>query len=127
MPWLAVPFNLNLYRRLAHLFNIDHIPALIPLNCNGKNVEDDAVTLVEDYGADAFPFTRERIDELRAMDERKRRGGRIEELLAHPERDYIISRDGKKVQALQLLLRHFILTCIMTLHLFVTIIFGRME
>lgn len=97
MPWLAVPFSLNLYRRLAHLFNIDHIPALIPLNCNGKNVEDDAVTLVEDYGADAFPFTRERRDELRAMDERKRRGGRIEELLAHPERDYIISRDGKKI------------------------------
>lgn len=96
MPWLAVPFNLNLYARLTRLFNIKHIPALIPLSSNGNFIEDDAVSLVEDYGADAFPFTRERRDELRAMDERKRRGGRIEELLANPGRDYIISGDGRK-------------------------------
>ncbi|XP_021731531.1 probable nucleoredoxin 3 [Chenopodium quinoa] len=97
MPWLAVPFNLNLCTRLTRLFNINLIPALIPLNVNGNIVEDNVVSLVEDYGADAFPFTRERKDELRAMDERKRRGGRIEELLAHAGRDYLISRNGEKI------------------------------
>lgn len=53
--------------------------------------------MVEDYGADAFPFTTKRIGELKAMDERKRRGGVIEDLLAHSGRDYVISRDGRKV------------------------------
>lgn len=98
MPWLAFPFNLNLYTRLTRLYNIKHIPALISLSSNGNIVEDDAVSLVEDYGVDAFPFTRERRDELRAMDERKRRGGKIQELLAHEGRDFIISRDGRKVK-----------------------------
>ncbi|KAL2896699.1 putative nucleoredoxin 3 [Bienertia sinuspersici] len=103
MPWLAVPFNLNLYRRLTSLYNINHIPALIPLSNNGNIVEDDAVTLVEDYGVDAFPFTKERRDELRAIDERKRHGGKIQELLAHAKRDYIISKDGRKILVSELI------------------------
>ena len=97
MPWLAIPFDLNVYRRLTRRYNVNHIPALIPLGLDGKSVEENAVSMVEDYGVNAFPFTRERRDELKAMDERKRQGGKIEELLTHEARDYLISRDGRKV------------------------------
>lgn len=103
MPWLAIPFDLDVYRRLTRRFNVNHIPALIPLGLDGKSVEEDAVSLVEDYGVDAFPFTWERRDELRAMDERKRQGEKIEELLAHEERDHLVTRDGRKIPVFQLI------------------------
>lgn len=102
MPWLAIPFDLNTYRQLTSRFNVNHIPALIPLGLDGKSVEENAVNMVEDYGADAFPFTKERRDELKAMDERKRQGGKMEELLTNEVRDYLISRDGRTILASQL-------------------------
>ncbi|KAK9683949.1 hypothetical protein RND81_10G177200 [Saponaria officinalis] len=104
MPWLTVPYDLNIYRQLAEQFNVKQIPALIPLSLdgNGKSSEDDCVSLVEDYGSDAYPFTKGRRDELKALDERQRRGGEIEELLAHKGRNYLISRDGKKIRVSEL-------------------------
>ncbi|KAL9226928.1 hypothetical protein vseg_002685 [Gypsophila vaccaria] len=97
MPWLAVPYDMITYRRLARHFNVKHIPALVPLSSDEKSSEDDAVSLVEEYGADAYPLTRHKRGELRALDERKRQGGEIEELLGHEERNYLISRDRKKI------------------------------
>ncbi|GFZ15526.1 protein kinase C-like zinc finger protein [Actinidia rufa] len=51
------------------------------MGLDGKFVGEDGVALIEEYGADAFPFTRERREELKSMDDAKRRGGRLEELL----------------------------------------------
>ncbi|RVW17362.1 putative nucleoredoxin 3 [Vitis vinifera] len=31
MPWLAVPFNVDLHRRLSDHYHVDHIPSFIPL------------------------------------------------------------------------------------------------
>lgn len=103
MPWLAIPFNLDICKRLTRRFNVNHLPALIPLGLDGKCVEEDAVSLVEDYDADAFPFNMEKRDKLRVIDERKRRGGKIEDLLTHEGRDYIVSRDGIKIPVSQLI------------------------
>ncbi|GMH10740.1 hypothetical protein Nepgr_012581 [Nepenthes gracilis] len=102
MPWLAVPFNLNLHRRLSHHFNVHHIPSLIPLCSDGKS-EENAVDLIEEYGADAFPFTRKRREELKAIDEAKRQGGKLEELLACEGRNYAISKDGRKIPVSELI------------------------
>lgn len=100
MPWLAVPFNVDIRRRLRATFKIDRIPSLTPFAPNGMLIEEDAVKLVEDYGIDAFPFDAKRREQLRAIDEAKRQGGKIEELLGCKERDYAISKDGKKVRQL---------------------------
>lgn len=97
MPWLAVPFNVSIRRRLCELYHANCIPSLIPLNLNGGSIEEDAVALIEDYGMDAFPFTRERKQELKAMDNEKRLGGNIQELLVYGNRDYVIASDGRKV------------------------------
>uniref|UniRef100_A0A803NMU8 protein-disulfide reductase n=1 Tax=Cannabis sativa TaxID=3483 RepID=A0A803NMU8_CANSA len=80
MPWLAVPFHLDVHRRLSEKFKVDRIPSLInPLlssDDNGVSIEEDLIGLIEDYGAEAFPFTRERREELKAIDKAKLHGDR---------------------------------------------------
>lgn len=103
MPWLAVPFNVGIRRRLCELYHANCIPSLIPLNLNGGLIEEDAVALIEDYGMDAFPFTRERKQELKAMDNEKRLGGNVQELLVYGNRDYVIASDGRKALVSELI------------------------
>ncbi|CAK9140576.1 unnamed protein product [Ilex paraguariensis] len=97
MPWLAVPFNVNLHKRLSKLYNVHHIPSFLPLGSDVCQVEEDAVGFIEDYGADAFPFTKKRKEALKAMDEVKLQGGKLEELLAHGGRNYLVSGHGRKI------------------------------
>ncbi|XP_042492000.1 probable nucleoredoxin 3 [Macadamia integrifolia] len=97
MPWLAVPFDISIRRQLCNHYHVVRIPSLIPLNPNGESVGEDAVKLIEDYGIDAFPFNRERREELEAMDKMKRQGGKLEDLLLSGARDYVVSGDGRKV------------------------------
>ncbi|KAL6344652.1 hypothetical protein AAG906_002558 [Vitis piasezkii] len=97
MPWLAVPFNVDLHRRLSDHYHVDHIPSFIPLGLDGKSIEEDAIGLIEDYGASAFPFTSQRREELKAMDNAKRQGGKLEELLANEGRNHVISSSGREI------------------------------
>ncbi|EOY29079.1 Kinase C-like zinc finger protein [Theobroma cacao] len=97
MPWLTVPFNANLQNKLRERFNVVRIPSLLPLNSDGQSMEEDLIGLVEDYGEDAFPFTRKRRAELKASDDSKRQGGKVEQLLAHQGRNYVVSRDSGKI------------------------------
>ncbi|RLM75148.1 putative nucleoredoxin 3 [Panicum miliaceum] len=100
MPWLTLPFNTSLRRNLCSHFGIEHIPALIPLSetpSGGLGFEDDVVKLVEEYGVDAYPFSAKRRGELEAMDDARRQGGKLQELLGCKDRDYVISADGIKI------------------------------
>ncbi|KAG2568626.1 probable nucleoredoxin 3 [Panicum virgatum] len=100
MPWLALPFNTSLRRKLCSHFGIEHIPALIPLSVTpsgGLGFEDDVVKLVEEYGVDAYPFSANRRGELEAMDDARRQGGKLQELLGCKDRDFVISADGIKI------------------------------
>ncbi|XP_059638466.1 probable nucleoredoxin 3 [Cornus florida] len=103
MPWLAVPFDVNLHKRLSTFYHVDHIPSFIPLGLDEKSIEEDAIGLIENYGADAFPFTRKRKEELKAMDDVKRQGGKIEELLGHEGRNYLISGSGRETWVSELI------------------------
>ncbi|KAK8686107.1 hypothetical protein V6N13_125134 [Hibiscus sabdariffa] len=97
MPWIAVPFNVNLHKKLCERFRVVRIPSLVPLNLDGQSVEEDIIGLIEDYGEDAFPFTRKRREELKALDDSKRQGGKIDQLLARPGRDYVVASNGGKI------------------------------
>ena len=111
MPWLGVPFDVNLHKRLSKLYHVDHIPKFIPLGSDGKkSVEEveDAVELIEDYGADAFPFDKKRKEELKALDEGKRLGGKLEQLLLCEGRNYLIDGLGREVVYLLFLFFLFI-------------------
>lgn len=102
MPWLAVRFDVDLHRHLSSLYSVQLIPSFLSLGSDGVQIEDDLIEMIEDYGSEAFPFTRKRREELRAIDDVKRQGGNLEELLAHGERNYVISRDSRKVISLVL-------------------------
>ncbi|TVT98950.1 hypothetical protein EJB05_55702 [Eragrostis curvula] len=100
MPWLALPFDTGLTRKLCAYFDVEHIPALIPLSATpsgGFEFDEDAVKLVEEYGVDAYPFSAKRGRELEAMDKARIQGGKLQELLGCKERDYVTSADGIKV------------------------------
>ncbi|KAK2978071.1 hypothetical protein RJ640_015709 [Escallonia rubra] len=97
MPWLAVPFDVKLQQRLSKLYHVRHLPSLITLGVSGTLNQEDAVGLIQEYGADAFPFTKKRKEELKAADEAKRQGGKLDELLARGGRDYLVSGIGKEV------------------------------
>lgn len=100
MPWLALPFDTGLRQKLCAHFGIEHIPALIPLSAtpsSGVGFEEDAVKLVDEYGEDAYPFSAQRRRELEAMDDARRKGGKLQELLGCKERDYVISADDIKI------------------------------
>ncbi|KAB2037855.1 hypothetical protein ES319_D03G104900v1 [Gossypium barbadense] len=96
MPWLTVPFDMNLHKKLRERFHVVRIPSLVPLNLDGQSVEEDLIGLIEDFGEDAFPFTKKRREELKAIDDSMRQGGKIDQLLAHPGRDYVVGSDGGK-------------------------------
>ncbi|CAO2036430.1 unnamed protein product [Urochloa humidicola] len=105
MPWLALPFNTSLRRKLCNHLGIEHIPALIPLSVtpsSGLGFDEDAVKLVEEYGADAYPFSAKRRGELEAMDDSRRQGGKLQELLGCKDRDYVINADGIKISIAEL-------------------------
>lgn len=102
MPWLAVPFDETLHKKLRIRYRVDRIPSLIPLASDGTLIEEDLIGLVEDYGADAYPFTRKRREELKAIDDSKRQGGKLEQLLAIEGRDYVLSRDHRKITVSEL-------------------------
>ncbi|VVB10883.1 unnamed protein product [Arabis nemorensis] len=97
MPWLAVPFNLSLRNKLRDKYRIARIPSLVPLYPDEISVAEDVIGLIEDYGPEAFPFTKKRKEELKAIDDSKRIGGQLEKLLTHESRNYVVSRNGSKV------------------------------
>lgn len=98
MPWLAVPFNLSLRNKLRDKYRIARIPSLVPLYPDEISVAEDVIGLIEDYGPEAFPFTKKRKEELKAIDDSKRIGGQLEKLLTHESRNYVVSRNGSKVK-----------------------------
>ncbi|OMO61929.1 hypothetical protein CCACVL1_23149 [Corchorus capsularis] len=96
MPWLAVPFNSNLHKTLRETFQVVRIPTLVPLDSDGDGqpIAEDLIGLIQDYGQDAFPFTRKRKEELNAIDDSKRQGGKLEQLLGQ---NHLVSKDGGKI------------------------------
>ncbi|OMO91083.1 hypothetical protein COLO4_18649 [Corchorus olitorius] len=96
MPWLAVPFNSNLHKTLRETFQVVRIPTIFPLDSDGDGqpIAEDLIGLIQDYGQDAFPFTRKRKEELNAIDDSKRQGGKLEQLLGQ---NHLVSRDGGKI------------------------------
>uniref|UniRef100_A0A0D9VV44 protein-disulfide reductase n=1 Tax=Leersia perrieri TaxID=77586 RepID=A0A0D9VV44_9ORYZ len=99
MPWLAVPFLDS--ERIANLkkrFKVRGIPHLVILNAKSVEVyTEDGTELVSEYGTAAFPFTPEKINELKELEKAARDNQTIHSLLGTPTRDYLISNKGDKV------------------------------
>ncbi|XP_054793798.1 probable nucleoredoxin 1 [Prosopis cineraria] len=98
MPWLAIPFSdSNAHNHLDELFKVRGIPHLVMLEENGKVSTENGVEVVREYGVEEYPFTSERIKELKDQEEEDRRNQSLRSLLSCKSRDFIISSDGKEV------------------------------
>ncbi|XP_022141888.1 probable nucleoredoxin 1 [Momordica charantia] len=74
MPWLALPFVDERKKFLSRRFKIEGIPALVALNQSGRTVSTDARKLITAHGADAYPFTEERLKQLEEQLEEEAKG-----------------------------------------------------
>jgi nucleoredoxin len=99
MPWLAIPFsNTETRKRLNELFHVNDIPHLALFDENGNVVAHDGVGIIRDYGAEGYPFTLKRVQELKdKKDEKAKRNQSLRLLLVSRSRDFVISSDGNKV------------------------------
>lgn len=103
MPWLAIPFADEEARdRLDELFEVRGIPHLVILDGNGKVVSDEGVEIIREYGTEAYPFTAERIKEMKEQEEAARREQTLKSVLVSPSRDFVISANRNKVPVSEL-------------------------
>ncbi|XP_054825027.1 probable nucleoredoxin 1 [Prosopis cineraria] len=103
MPWLAIPFSDSGTRsHLNELFQVQGIPHLIILDENGKVTIEGGVEVVREYGVDAYPFTSERIKELKDQEEEAKNNQSLRSLLVFKSRDFVISSDGNQIPVSEL-------------------------
>ncbi|KAK4423826.1 putative nucleoredoxin 1 [Sesamum alatum] len=74
MPWLALPFGDKRKESLKRLFKVRGIPMVIAIGPNGRTVSTEARKLIMSHGAEAFPFTAERLKEIEAAPEKMAEG-----------------------------------------------------
>lgn len=103
LPWLAIPYpNETARHGLKSLFSVQETPHLIILNEKGDLISSTGHFLVAEFGSLAYPFTKERIKELRDEEEAQRKNQTLRTLLATTSRDFVISNDGKEVICLHI-------------------------
>ncbi|KAK6131316.1 hypothetical protein DH2020_034945 [Rehmannia glutinosa] len=99
MPWLAIPFSdLESKRALNRRFDVEGIPCLIILqpNDNKDSTILDGVDLVYRYGIQAYPFTKERVEELTQQEKDTHENQTLKDLLTNHGRDFLLSNSVPK-------------------------------
>lgn len=99
MPWLAVPFSdVAARRRIKELFNVRGIPHLVVLDgSTGEVLTAEGVGIVREYGTAGFPFSSERLAQLKEEEEEARRNQTLRTLLASGPRNFVIRSNGDQV------------------------------
>jgi nucleoredoxin len=98
MPWLAIPFSDSEKRDLLNEeFRVRGMPTLVIIGEDGKVVSDSGVEIIQEYGIEGYPFTEERIKELKDQEEAARRNQSLGSLLVTRSRDFVISPNGNRV------------------------------
>ena len=98
MPWLAVPHSDTKTREaLDGCFKVSGIPHLVFLDESGKVLTDSGVMIIGEYGSEGYPFTPERVKEIKDQEEEARRNQSLRTILESPSRNYIIKANGEKV------------------------------
>eukprot|EP00252_Welwitschia_mirabilis_P001358 TRINITY_DN1123_c0_g1_i1.p1 TRINITY_DN1123_c0_g1~~TRINITY_DN1123_c0_g1_i1.p1 ORF type:complete len:579 (+),score=110.09 TRINITY_DN1123_c0_g1_i1:346-2082(+) len=96
MPWLAVPFSdASTKENLGEVFKVEGIPHLVILGKDGHVLTDSGVEIIRDFEADAYPFTKEKLDHLHNEMELAKAEQSFQSLLVTDERDFVISHNNK--------------------------------
>ncbi|KAK1403317.1 putative nucleoredoxin 1 [Heracleum sosnowskyi] len=93
MPWLALPFGDTRKASLSGLFKVHGIPKLVAIGPSGKTVTTEARDLVMLHGAEAYPFTEQRLKEIEAEHEEMAKGWpeKVKHTL-HDEHELVLTR-----------------------------------
>lgn len=89
MPWLSLPFQDKACKKLTNYFEFSSLPRLVIIGHDGRTLNNDATELVIEYGAEAYPFTPERVAELEEM-------VKTESLFVPREEDYLLTEDTEQ-------------------------------
>nr|DAD46709.1 TPA_asm: hypothetical protein HUJ06_016646 [Nelumbo nucifera] len=96
MPWLAIPFSdLESKKALNRRFQVEGIPCLIILQPDDNEDEStlrEGVELIYRYGVRAFPFTKQRLEELEKEEKEKHENQTITKLLINHNRSFLLSQ-----------------------------------
>ncbi|XP_062098036.1 probable nucleoredoxin 2 [Humulus lupulus] len=94
MPWLTIPFSdLETKKALNRKYGVEGIPYLVILHPDDNEDEAtlcDGVELVYRYGVEAFPFTRERLEQLQNEERERHEKQNLMDLLTNHDRDYLL-------------------------------------
>ncbi|KAJ4959607.1 hypothetical protein NE237_019517 [Protea cynaroides] len=90
MPWLAHPFGDERLEFLRSNFKISKIPTAMAIGPTGKTIIKNAINSQGLHGADAYPFTEERLKEIEAKIEEKRNRQRSTWSYYCEERDFFL-------------------------------------
>ncbi|XP_015574520.1 probable nucleoredoxin 2 isoform X1 [Ricinus communis] len=100
MPWLSIPFSdLETKKALDRKFNIEGVPCLVILQPKDDKEEatlHDGVDLLYRFGVQAFPFTKERLEELKMQEKEKHESQTLTNLLTNHDRDYLFAHPAPK-------------------------------
>ncbi|AES74069.1 putative protein-disulfide reductase [Medicago truncatula] len=98
MPWLAIPFSdLETKKALNRKYDVEGIPCLVmlqPDHSKGEATLRDGVELIYRYGVQAYPFSKERLEQLHVAEREKLENQTLANLLANNHRDYVLSHTG---------------------------------
>ncbi|KAJ7957912.1 Thioredoxin, nucleoredoxin [Quillaja saponaria] len=100
MPWLAIPFSdLDTKKALNRKYDVEGIPCLVILQPNDNKDEatlHNGVELIYRYGVQAYPFTKERLEQLEKEEKEKHENQTLTNLLTNHDRDYLLGHPGLK-------------------------------
>ncbi|XP_064966670.1 probable nucleoredoxin 1-2 [Musa acuminata AAA Group] len=95
MPWLAVPVDDERIRSLENTLEAHYVNTLVVIGPIGQTITENAATSLKMYGADAYPFSEERIKEVEMAQT-------LKYLLVAGDLDYVIGKEGLKVSVKEL-------------------------
>ncbi|KAL6541947.1 hypothetical protein OROGR_011433 [Orobanche gracilis] len=101
MPWTAIPLSdVTSRKQLTQRFGLPEVLYVnysLVFDSTGKLLQHGDLSLFHKYGALGYPFSDERINYLKSEDDRISKQPSLKELLASPQRDYLISNKGDEV------------------------------
>lgn len=100
MPWLSIPFSdLETKKALDRKFDIEGIPCLIilqPKDTKDEATLHDGVEIIYRFGIQAFPFTKQRLQELERQVREKHESQTLTNLLTNLDREYLLGHPPSK-------------------------------
>ncbi|KAF9683182.1 hypothetical protein SADUNF_Sadunf05G0185800 [Salix dunnii] len=100
MPWLSIPFSdLETKKALNNKFDVEAIPCLVilqPKDSKDEATLHDGVELLDRFGVQAFPFTKERLEELKLEEKEKHERQTLNNLLTNHNRDYLLGHPAPR-------------------------------